>query len=192
MKSSTARRTAMSSLPGTPTSGDSWTQRHSRSCTTSLTSSPSTTTQTSSAPALTCCSPASASNPVTDRSRYAGRRTRPSASTFRFAGPVVHMRCVIRLETASHHVRPRLLRASPAGSSAAARDDHGVGLRDSPRTTSPFDEPRRRAIIGTWKSGRHWVCWHLDETIKETRAELAGLEDGPSTTVWYDVVEEQG
>ncbi|HJQ87706.1 MAG TPA: hypothetical protein VJ820_09620 [Propionibacteriaceae bacterium] len=34
--------------------------------------------------------------------------------------------------------------------------------------------------------------WHDEETFKATRAELAGLEDGPSTTVWYDVVEEQG
>jgi heme-degrading monooxygenase HmoA len=54
------------------------------------------------------------------------------------------------------------------------------------------DEPRRRAIIGTWQSREHWSRWHDDEAFKETRAELAGLEDGPSTTVWYDVVEEQG
>jgi len=54
------------------------------------------------------------------------------------------------------------------------------------------DEPRRRAIIGTWQSREHWARWHDDETFKETRAELAGLEDGPSTTIWYDVVEEQG
>jgi heme-degrading monooxygenase HmoA len=53
-------------------------------------------------------------------------------------------------------------------------------------------EPRRRAIIGTWQSREHWARWHDDETFKATRAELAGLEDGPSTTVWYDVVEEQG
>ncbi len=54
------------------------------------------------------------------------------------------------------------------------------------------DEPRRRAIIGTWQSREHWARWHDDETFKATRAELAGLEDGPSTTVWYDVVEEHG
>ena len=54
------------------------------------------------------------------------------------------------------------------------------------------DEPRRRAIIGTWQSREHWARWHDDETFKETRAELAGLEDGPSTTIWYDVVDEQG
>jgi heme-degrading monooxygenase HmoA len=54
------------------------------------------------------------------------------------------------------------------------------------------NEPRRRAIIGTWQSREDWARWHDDETFKATRAELAGLEDGPSTTVWYDVVEEQG
>ena len=54
------------------------------------------------------------------------------------------------------------------------------------------DEPRRRAIIGTWQSREHWARWHDDETFKETRAELTGLEDGPSNTGWYDVVEERG
>jgi heme-degrading monooxygenase HmoA len=54
------------------------------------------------------------------------------------------------------------------------------------------NEPRRRAIIGTWQSREHWARWHDDETFKATRAELAGLEEGPSATVWYDVVEEQG
>lgn len=52
------------------------------------------------------------------------------------------------------------------------------------------DDPRRRAIIGTWQSREHWARWHDDEVFKATRAELAGLEDGPSTTVWFDVVEE--
>lgn len=52
------------------------------------------------------------------------------------------------------------------------------------------DEPRRRAIIGTWQSREEWAHWHDDETFRATRAELAGLEDGPSTTVWYHVVEE--
>lgn len=53
------------------------------------------------------------------------------------------------------------------------------------------DEPRRRVIIGTWQSREHWARWHDDESFKATREELAGLEDGPSSTVWYDVVEEQ-
>src|SRR4051794_20852399 len=53
-------------------------------------------------------------------------------------------------------------------------------------------EPRRRAIIGTWQSLEQWARWHDDETFRATRAELAGLEDGPSRTVWYDVVEGQG
>lgn len=47
-------------------------------------------------------------------------------------------------------------------------------------------------IIGTWESREHWARWHNDETFKATRAELAGLEDGQSATVWNDVVEEQG
>ena len=29
------------------------------------------------------------------------------------------------------------------------------------------------------------------EVVSRISAELAGLEDGPSNTVWYDVVEEQ-
>ena len=53
------------------------------------------------------------------------------------------------------------------------------------------DNPQRRAIIGTWQSREHWARWHDDEAFNATRAELAGLEDGPSSTVWYDVVEEQ-
>jgi heme-degrading monooxygenase HmoA len=52
--------------------------------------------------------------------------------------------------------------------------------------------PQRRAIIGTWQSREHWASWHDDEAFKATQAELAGLEDGPSRTVWYEVVEEQG
>jgi len=35
------------------------------------------------------------------------------------------------------------------------------------------DDPRRRAIIGTWQSREHWAGWHDDETFKATRAELA-------------------
>lgn len=54
------------------------------------------------------------------------------------------------------------------------------------------DEPRRRAIVGTWQSREYWARWHDDEVFQSTRAELAGLEDGPPNTVWYDVVEEQG
>jgi heme-degrading monooxygenase HmoA len=54
------------------------------------------------------------------------------------------------------------------------------------------DESRRRAIVGTWQSQEHWARWHVDEKFKATRKELAGLEDGPCNTVWYDVVEERG
>ena len=54
------------------------------------------------------------------------------------------------------------------------------------------DNPQRRAIIGTWQSREHWTRWHDEEAFKATRTELAGLEDGPSSTVWYDVVEEKG
>ena len=55
-----------------------------------------------------------------------------------------------------------------------------------------FESPDKAVVIGTWQSREHWARWHDDEAFKATRAELAGLEDGPSTTVWYDVVEEQG
>ncbi len=41
-------------------------------------------------------------------------------------------------------------------------------------------------------SWEHWGRWHDDEAFRATRAEPAGLEEGPSETVWYDVVEEQG
>jgi len=54
------------------------------------------------------------------------------------------------------------------------------------------DGPWRGAIIGTWQSRVGWARWHDDQAFRATRAELAGLEDGPPTTVWYDVVEEQG
>src|SRR4051812_22082713 len=70
----------------------------------------------------------------------------------------------------------------------------GASERDgwvSVQVLREVDEPRRRAIIGTWQSREQWHEWHDDETFRATRAELAGLEDGPSTTVWYDVVEEQ-
>jgi heme-degrading monooxygenase HmoA len=54
------------------------------------------------------------------------------------------------------------------------------------------EDPQRRVIIGTWRSREDWARWHDDESFKTTRAELAGLEDGPSKTIWYDVVQEQG
>jgi heme-degrading monooxygenase HmoA len=50
------------------------------------------------------------------------------------------------------------------------------------------DEPRRRTIIGMWQSREHWARWHDDGTFTATRAELSGLEDGPSTpsgTTWW-------
>jgi heme-degrading monooxygenase HmoA len=68
----------------------------------------------------------------------------------------------------------------------AAQDRPGwVGVQ----LLRPVDNPLRRAIIGTWQSREDWAAWHDDETFRETREHLAGLEDGASETIWYDVVE---
>jgi quinol monooxygenase YgiN len=79
---------------------------------------------------------------------------------------------------------------------AFARLEEGLVLirwrRGADWSTFDYDDARRRAIIGTWQSREQWARWHDDETFKATREQLAGLEDGPSNTVWYDVVEEQG
>ena len=61
--------------------------------------------------------------------------------------------------------------------------------------------PRRAARSGRTAGGirtRMLVTVRLFARLREianpgfTRTRLAGLEDGPSTTVWYDVVEEHG
>lgn len=48
--------------------------------------------------------------------------------------------------------------------------------------------PQRRAIVGTWQSREDWAAWHDDEAFRETRTRLEGLQDGPSETVWYEVM----
>jgi hypothetical protein len=50
-------------------------------------------------------------------------------------------------------------------------------------------QPVASAIIGTGQTREDWAAGHDDETFRETREHLAGLEDGPSRTTWYDVVE---
>jgi heme-degrading monooxygenase HmoA len=51
----------------------------------------------------------------------------------------------------------------------------------------PEGEPRRRAIVGTWESREDWAAWHDDETFRETRQQLDGLQAGPADTTWYEV-----
>jgi heme-degrading monooxygenase HmoA len=51
------------------------------------------------------------------------------------------------------------------------------------------DQPLQRAIVGTWDTRVDWEAWHQDETFRETRDQLDGLQVGPADTVWYEVVE---
>jgi heme-degrading monooxygenase HmoA len=51
------------------------------------------------------------------------------------------------------------------------------------------DEPLERAIVGVWDSKDDWAAWHHDETFRESRDQLAGLEDGPTESRWFEVVE---
>ncbi|UTM38004.1 antibiotic biosynthesis monooxygenase [Rhodococcus pyridinivorans] len=51
------------------------------------------------------------------------------------------------------------------------------------------DQPLERAIVGVWMSKNDWESWHNDDTFRETRDQLSGLEDGPSESNWFEVVE---
>jgi heme-degrading monooxygenase HmoA len=51
------------------------------------------------------------------------------------------------------------------------------------------DQPLERAIVGVWDSIEDWDAWHHDETFRETRDKLAGVEDGPTESTWFEVVE---
>jgi heme-degrading monooxygenase HmoA len=51
------------------------------------------------------------------------------------------------------------------------------------------DQPLERVIIGVWESQEDWAAWHHDETFRATREQLAGLEDGPTESTWFEVVE---
>ena len=51
------------------------------------------------------------------------------------------------------------------------------------------DQPLERAIVGVWESKDAWANWHDDDAFRATRAQLAGLEDGPTESTWFEVVE---
>jgi heme-degrading monooxygenase HmoA len=51
------------------------------------------------------------------------------------------------------------------------------------------DQPLERAIIGVWNSKDDWEAWHHDDTFRATREQLAGLEEGPTESSWFEVVE---
>ncbi len=50
------------------------------------------------------------------------------------------------------------------------------------------EKPRRRVIIGTWKTRADWELWHRDPRFDETRRQLDGLVTGPEEHWWHDVV----
>ena len=50
------------------------------------------------------------------------------------------------------------------------------------------ERPRRRVIIGTWKTRADWELWHKDPRFAETRGELYGPVTGPEEHWWHDVV----
>jgi heme-degrading monooxygenase HmoA len=54
------------------------------------------------------------------------------------------------------------------------------------------DRSLNRAIVGTWESREAWAEWHDDPVFRETRERLADLQEGPSVTVWFEVVESVG
>jgi heme-degrading monooxygenase HmoA len=51
------------------------------------------------------------------------------------------------------------------------------------------DDPLERAIVGVWRSKEDWAAWHDDETFHQTRQQLAGLEEEPAVSTWFEVVE---
>lgn len=51
----------------------------------------------------------------------------------------------------------------------------------------PLDAPNERMIVGLWDSRADWEAWHDDETFAETRDRLAGLQEQPDETRWYEV-----
>ena len=51
------------------------------------------------------------------------------------------------------------------------------------------DQPLERAIVGVWNSKNDWASWHDDEAFRATRRQLEGLEDGPTESTWFEVVE---
>jgi heme-degrading monooxygenase HmoA len=52
----------------------------------------------------------------------------------------------------------------------------------------PSDEPSARVIVGTWQSRSDWEAWHHEETFRETRERLEGLQTGPAEVTWHHAV----
>jgi heme-degrading monooxygenase HmoA len=50
------------------------------------------------------------------------------------------------------------------------------------------NEPRRRVIVGTWRSRDDWEAWHRDPQYAETRRQLDPLVEGPEEHVWNEVI----
>ena len=98
------------------------------------------------------------------------------------------MMTVVTTVTLKDEARSQWDRAMHERVRAASQMDGWVAVQ----LLREVDDPQRRASIGTWQSREHWARWHDDEAFQETRTELAELEDGPSNTVWYDLVEQQG
>src|SRR5262245_66357992 len=49
-------------------------------------------------------------------------------------------------------------------------------------------EPRRRVIVGTWRSRADWEAWHRDPEFAATRRQLDPLVEGPEEHVWKEVI----
>src|SRR5688500_8801420 len=52
----------------------------------------------------------------------------------------------------------------------------------------PLERLNERVIVGTWETRADWEAWHSDETFRETRERMEGLEEQPSDTAWHEVV----
>jgi heme-degrading monooxygenase HmoA len=54
----------------------------------------------------------------------------------------------------------------------------------------PLEGLNERVIVGTWETRADWEAWHSDETFRETRERMEGLEERPSSTTWHEVLAE--
>ena len=50
------------------------------------------------------------------------------------------------------------------------------------------DNPKKRVIVGTWKSRADWEEWHQDPLFEETRRQLDALVNGAEQHGWHDVL----
>ena len=49
------------------------------------------------------------------------------------------------------------------------------------------EDPKRRVIVGTWKTRADWKEWHQDPLFAETRRQLDTLVGAPERHTWHDV-----